>query len=299
MAARVWRLEPLISPAILAAVGGLGAVCAWAYWPTLTALAGRWATDPQYSHGYLVPGFALALLWMRARQTERASLRASWLGLPILAAGLLLWLASAYAYNDWLEACSMLICLAGLAGLLGGLPALRWSWPSVAFLLFMVPLPWGVERSLAYPLRTVATVASNYALQTIGLPSVAEGHTILLRQTPLLIAEACSGLSMLVIFVALSTAMAIVVRRPWWERLLIVLSALPVAVLSNVVRITVTGLMHEWVGREMADLVFHDLAGWLMMPFALVVLWLELWLLGKLFVEVAPDGPMPLRMTNA
>ena len=84
---------------------------------------------------------------------------------------------------------------------------------------------------------------------------------------------------MLMIFVALSTAMAIVVRRPWWERLLIVLSAIPVAVLSNVVRITVTGLMHEWVGREMADLVFHDLAGWLMMPFALAVLWTELWLL--------------------
>lgn len=275
----------------------LSAALAWTYWPTLTVLAERWSSDPQYSHGYLVPLFALALLWMRA--PREATFRPSWFGLPILAAGLLVRVLSIYRYNDWLDGLSMVVCVAGLLGLLGGWAVLRWAWPAVAFLLFMVPLPWTLEQALAHPLRTVATITSNYTLQTIGLPSVAEGHVILLRQTPLFVAEACSGLSMLVIFVALATAMAIVVRRPMWERLVIVLSAVPVAVLSNVARITVTGLMHEWVGREMADLVFHDLAGWLMMPFALAMLWLELCLLSKLFVEVAPDGPMPLQMTNS
>ena len=146
MTARVWRLDHLLSPALLAALGSLGVLCAWAYWPTLTNLANTWATDPQYSHGYLVPGFALALLWMRKAQTPAGGFRPSWFGLPILAVGLLVWLASAYAYHEWLEAFSMLLCIAGLAGLLGGLPALRWSWPSIAFLLFMVPLPWTLER---------------------------------------------------------------------------------------------------------------------------------------------------------
>lgn len=294
MTDRVGHLDRLACRSLLAAGGVLAALGAWAYLPTLTIMARRWSTDPQYSHGYLVPLFALALLGMRAARKKSVVFRPSWLGVAILAVGFLLRLVSLYRYNDWLDGSSLIVCLAGLAALLGGWPALRWSWPSIAFLLFMIPLPFALERSLAYPLRTVATVASNYVLQTIGLPSVAEGHIIRLGQTPLFVAEACSGLSMLMIFIALSTAVAIVARRPWWERLLIVFSALPVAVLSNVVRITVTGLMHEWVGREMADLVFHDLAGWLMMPFALAVLWLELWLLGKLFIEAAPDGPMPL-----
>lgn len=288
MTVRVWRFHWVVPVALLAGAW------VWVYWPTLTALTERWATDPQYSHGYLVPLFALGLIWMRAPARNQAIFQPSWVGLPILALGILLRLVSVYRYNDWLDGFSLIVTFAGLLTMLGGWAIMRWTWPAMAFLLFMVPLPWTLERWLAYPLRTIATAASNYALQTIGLPSVAEGHTILLRKTPLLVAEACSGLSMLVIFLALATAMAIIVRRPLWERLLIVASAIPVAVLSNVARITVTGLMHEWVGREMADLVFHDLAGWLMMPFALAVLWLELWLLGKLFVEVAPDGPMPL-----
>jgi exosortase len=273
-------------------------MCLWSYWPTLDALAQRWASDPQYSHGYLVPLFAVALLWLRSSQRAAVTVRPSWLGVPLLAAALLLRAAADYIYFDWLDAFSLLVCLTGLFALFGGVAALRWAWPALAFLLFMIPLPFAVEMALAYPLRTVATVASNYALQTLGLPAVAQGHTILLEEVRMGVAEACSGLSMLVIFVALSTAVAIVVQRPLLDRIIIVLSAVPVALLANITRITVTGIMHQWVGREIADLVFHDLAGWLMMPFALILLWLELALLRRLFVEQTVQGPMPLALAD-
>jgi exosortase len=281
-------------PGLLVAGGALGLVCLWSYWPTLTGLARRWASDPQYSHGYLVPAFALALLVLRAAQRRAVVWRPSWLGVPVLLTALVLRLVGAYIHFDWLEAASLLVCLAGLFALLGGAAALKWAWPAVAFLLFMVPLPHAVERGLAGPLCSIATAASTYALQTIGLPAVAEAHTIRLGEVQLKIVEACSGLSMLVVFVALSTAVAIVVKRPLLDRVLIAASALPVAVVANVTRITVTGMMHEWVGHEIADLVFHDLAGWLMMPYALALLGLELWLLNKIFVEEEAARPMPL-----
>jgi len=283
-----------VPPALLASMTLVGLACLWAYWPTLEVLSGRWANDPQYSHGYLVPLFAIALLVMRSEQRAAVQWQWSWLGVVLLAASFAIRLVGVWMYYDWLDAGSLVVCVAGLFALLGGFSALRWAWPAVLFLLFMVPLPYRVEMALSYPLRTIATRASNYALQTIGLPSSAQGHTIFLDNVQLGVAEACSGLSMLVVFVALATAVAIMANRPLLDRLLIVASAIPVAVLANVTRITVTGLMHEWVGREIADLVFHDLAGWLMMPFALAVLGAELWYLNRLLVPVEKQGPLPV-----
>jgi exosortase len=289
------RLAPSLSSKQFALAAALGLLCLWSYWPTLSAMAQRWGHDPQYSHGYLVPLFALALLWQRfGREPEASALRPSWSGLPLLAVAVGLRLLADCVYNEWLEGASFVAAVAGLFGIWGGKAALRWSWPAVAFLLFMVPLPYTVQVALAFPLQTIGTHVSTYLLQTLGFPAVAQGHTIIFGDVRLGVAEACSGLSMMMIFVALSTAVALLVKRPLLDRLVIVGSAIPVALVANITRITVTGLMHVWAGRELADLVFHDLAGWLMMPFALGILWLELRLLGRLFVEQVPQGPMPL-----
>ncbi len=273
-----WR--PLVVPA------ALGVVLLWAFWPTLAELAHRWSHDSQYSHGYLVPLFAAVLLWMRREMCPTFEPRFSWWGVGLLALGVALRFAGNYIFLDWLDAIALLPCLAGLAVLLGGRAALRWSWPTIAFLAFMVPLPYRLEIALAHPLQRVATQASSYCLQTLGLPAVDEGNVIYLNESRIGVVEACSGLSMLVIFFALSTALTFLVDRPWWQKVLLVVSAVPIALIANITRITVTGIMHETVGHELANLVFHDLAGWLMMPFALVMLWIELQILARLFVEV-------------
>ena len=99
--------------------------------------------------------------------------------------------------------------------------------------------------------------------------------------------SACS-----LIFFALSTAVVIVIRRPWYEKVLILLSAIPIALIVNIIRITVTGVMHKTVGHEIADRVFHDLAGWLMMPLALALVWLELRLFGWVLKDrIKPEAP--------
>jgi exosortase len=275
------------------------AACLWAFWTTLGDAAQRWAHDPQYSHGYLVPVFAVLLLWLRRKGLDRAAVAPTWWGLPLLAAGVVVRLAGVRFSLDWLEGIALLPCVAGAFVAAGGRAAWRWAWPAILFLAFMIPLPHRVAVAAAGPLQHLATVASCYALQTLGLAAVPEGNVILLNDARIGIVEACSGLRMLVVFFALAAGVALVIRRPGWERLLLLASAVPIALFSNLVRITATGVLHETAGSDFANNFFHDVGGWLMMPFALALFWLQLVVLARLLTNPAPDGPVHVGLPGA
>jgi len=156
----------------------------------------------------------------------------------------------------------------------------------VLFLFFMIPLPGFVGGMLSGVLQTIATISSTYLLQTIGIPAVSEGNVIWLTHKPLGVAQACSGLRMLTSFFALSAGMSLVIDRPVWEKCLIALSAPVIAIAANVLRISATAVAYEFGNEKMAELIFHDLAGWLMMPVGLLLLWAELYIISKIFVEI-------------
>ncbi|MGH7171106.1 MAG: exosortase/archaeosortase family protein [Gemmataceae bacterium] len=269
----------------------------WAYWPTLCEIARKWMHDPQYSHGYFVVVFAVYLLWQR-RQLMPAVRTPSWWGAALLLAAVLLRGCGALFYNDWLDALSLLPLLAGAVLLLGGWSMLRWSWLTIGFLIFMIPLPFRVEHGLAHPLQRVATLTATYTLQTFGFPTFAEGNVIHVKEASIGVVEACSGLGMLLLFFALATGVAILTRCGFLDKMLIVASAAPIAVLANVIRITTTAFLHVVAGSRWADLVFHDLAGWLMMPLALAMLWVELWLLRRLLIERPVPSLAPIRFSQ-
>lgn len=191
-----------------------------------------------------------------------------------------------------------MVALLGCFVLLGGWRSLRWAWPAIAFLFFMLPLPYGLEIALAHPLQRLATEASTYALQTVGFAALSEGNVIIILndigETRIGVVEACSGLSMLMTFFALATAVALLIQRPLIDRIVILLSSVPIALFTNVMRITATGILHEKAGKALADAVFHDFAGWLMIPIALGLLWIELWLLVRLFRAAQPVQPVPI-----
>jgi exosortase len=272
----------------------------WAYWPTLAGLARRWSEDPQYSHGYVVPVIAAVVLWHRRRRFPTTRIRACWWGVVSLMGGAALRAAAAYLHFDWLDAVSILPTLAGCGLLVGGWALVRWAWPAGVIACFLLPLPYQAEIALAHPLQHFATQASTYALQTLGLPAVAEGNVIVIDDIRIGVLEACSGLGMLVTFFALSTAVAFVVDRAWPDRLILLFSAIPIGVIANVVRITATGVLHERVGTTVANAVFHDLAGWLMMPFALALLGLEMLFLSRLFTLPGPrNAAVPRAASDA
>jgi exosortase len=278
---RLWnsrRPAVLVAPAIAAAT-------LWSFWPTLVSLSRAWLHDPQYSHGLLVPAFSAALLWLRRDRFPARVIPAPMPGIALLAFGCGCRLFSGYMFVVWLESACLIPCLLGLILAFGGWAALRWSAAPVLFLLFMVPMPYRTTIWLGFPLQQLATTASTYVLQTLGQPAIAEGNTILIRDFQLSIVKACSGLSMLVTFITFSTAVCLVVKKPFSDKLLILLSAIPIALAVNIIRIVVTGVMFLHVSNQAAAAVFHDAAGWIMMPLALGFLALEVWVLKHLFVE--------------
>lgn len=273
-------------------IGSALAAVIWAYWTTLADVADRWVTDPQYSHGFLVPLFALWLLWLRRGQLVARECQPRWWGLSIVVVAGLARIAGYMYYQPWLETLSLLLCLAGVAATIGGRKLLVCAMPAILFLAFMMPLPYRFQNALGGSLQRIATNGSTYLFQTLGVPAVSEGNVILLTETKLGVVEACSGLSMLYTFFALSTAVALLAPRTIFEKVLLVLSAVPIAVFANIVRITVTGLLIESSKSDLAHMVFHDLAGLLMMPLALGVLLLELFVLGRSLIPVASPNPV-------
>ncbi len=298
-AAKARAEPPLPRALILGASVAVGAVLAWVYAPVVFGMAGRWSTDAQYSHGYLVPLFAGVLVWLKRKKLAAAGLRPSWWGLPLLVLGAGLLVLGGRLDFDWFEEISLLPTVAGLCLLLAGERAFRYLWAAVVFLVFMIPLPFRAEKALAEPLQSIATTVSTYTLQTLGLPALQEGNVIVLNEGSIGVVEACSGLSMMMVFFALAFAVVILVRRPLLDKVVLVISAIPIAILANVTRIVVTGFLYENVGGEVAKAFFHDFAGWLMMPLALLLLWLELKLLSWLLIEVTPARPLTVGFKDA
>lgn len=261
------------------------AVVIWSYWNTLVWVAGFWE-DPLYSHGWLVPLFTLALLWLRREPFVAASNVARWCGLALIGATLgLRLLATHYAWET-IDAFSLVPAIAGVFLLVGGWQLIRWAGPAILFLVFMFPLPIVLRTNILGRLQRVATVASTYALQTLGVPAIRDGNRISIGDLQLGVVDACAGLRMATIFFALAVAIALVVKRPWWDRLIVLLSAIPIALAVNVVRVTVTGLLYKMAGEnELAHKIFHDWAGWFMMPLALGMLYVELQILQHLVIE--------------
>ena len=273
-------------------LAALGLCVAWGLWPNLVSMATKWSKDARYSHGVLVPVFAAVLWRMRMPEGTSRAIGANWLGLALIVVGASVQLLGSLIFLEWLETASLLFYVAALVALWGGASILRWAWAPVAYLVFMIPLPYKVETSMGWPLQYTATVTSTFLLQTMGLAASAEGNTIVLPHGRIGVVEACNGLGILFTFFATASAVAMAIDRSFWQKALIVASAAPIALVANVTRITATGYLHETAGGPIADMVYHDLAGWLMMPFALIMLWAELRLASLLMVESEVEPPL-------
>jgi exosortase len=293
----------------------LGACLLWVYWPTLVELARLWTADPKYSHGYVIPVFVIALIWHLWRGERPTAPPTPWLGLTVLMGGLLLRGAGAFFYSPWLMAFSLLPLVAGIILCIGGVTAWRQTWPAIGFLVFMLPLPYRIESAVAQPLQSGATMASAYVLQVLGFPAYAEGNIIRVRDERVNVAEACNGLSMIMMFAALAAAVAVLSRRPVSDKVTILLSAVPIALVCNIVRIVTSAVCYVSIGHSVGDLLpftrglslpngtaidgidLHDVGGYLMVPLALVLLWLELRLIDWLLIIRRPaiERPRPQR----
>lgn len=227
-----------------------------------------------------VVGFAV----MVAAWLEGTKVQPNWWGLPLLIAAVAIRLYAASHFLEWIDFVSLIPFTAGMVLLFGGKAMLKWSWVVIGFLFFMIPLPFTLEVALRDPLRRIGTFASTYVMQTMGLPAFSEGNVVTVNDVGIDIVEACSGLRMMMVFFALSVGLAVILERPLWQRLLLAVSAIPIALITNIMRITFTGLLYVWGYDSLADDFFHDFAGLLMPIIACCLLGVELWYLDHLFI---------------
>jgi exosortase len=265
----------------------------------LQEMVAVWYTQADYSHGFLVPLVAAYLLYARRESFPPLIEWPDPLGLVPLVAGVGLSIYSSVNYaREFCHGFGFVLAMVGVVLLTLGRPGLKWAWPALAFLVFMVKLPDQFEVAFAFKLRQIATECSNFVLQTLGYPSYISGPggtVIAVGDVRLGVEWACSGLSMLLTFVAVGTACALMMtQRPVSDRIVVFVSAIPIAILSNIIRISLTALVYIAAGGEdntwkwIGDRIVHDLAGWLMMPLALGFMWLELKIIDWLFVNPPP-----------
>jgi exosortase len=253
-----------------------------------------WLTDAGWSHGFLIPLFSLYFLNQHKREILNLRTKPNYIGLVFLIFWLLFYYfnivsPSGYAY---FRSLSMIAALGAIVLFLGGWRLVRFTWLPVVFLIFAVPLPNRYYVSLTMPMRHLAATVAAALLNLVnGLEATASGVVIDIiykgqRLDPALnVAEACSGMRLLMAFLALGVAMAYLHYRPIWQRIILLATTIPIAIFCNMVRVTVTGFIYVFLDPRYTQGVYHDALGLAMLPLAFGIYGLLAWFMSSLFVD--------------
>ena len=244
----------------------------WLYHGVLSSLVRQWASDDNYSHGFVVLPLAAYFIWERRAQLAAARSRPTWLGAAILAASLTLLLAGLLGAELFLARISLLGVLAGMLLFVWGREHFRILLFPLAFLLLMIPLPAIVFNQIALPLQMFASGVGETAIRLAGVPVLREGNVLQLPTTTLEVVEACSGIRSLVSLIMVAVTLGYFADERTPARIAIALSAIPIAILANAARVAGTGLASHWVGPWAARGFFHSFSGWLMFVVAFLAL---------------------------
>jgi exosortase len=264
--------DPSRRPSVIGAIGAVG-LLGILFWQNILHFVMVWANDENYSHGFLVPLISLYFANEAARKGPVPIRSGVWLGSFLITLALAIKLSTIVIPFPVASDYGLLLALAGTCALLAGTAALKRYWFAFFFLGFMVPLPVALYSMIANPLQLLVSQMSTSMLNVIGIPALCEGNMITLPgDNQLFVAEACSGMRQLTGFLALTTAWAYLSARPSWNRALLILSSIPIAMTANVVRVMLTGVITYSLDPKYASGAFHTVEGLAMMGLGLLML---------------------------
>jgi len=268
----------------------------WSFWPTFLYLWNVWKRSDEHSSGLLVPFLAVYILWSRRSELEKCPLKPFLWAIPalILAQGIRLF-GLFFMYSS-LERLAIVLTVALLVLLIFGWQLLKKVAPVLLFLCLMLPWPSRVQMAVSLPLQRWATSSAMFLLETMGYDVLRDGNVIHIGNTSVAVAEACNGLRMVTAFFVVSGLVVLLVKRAWWEKLVILISSLPIALLCNTIRLVITAIAFTVLHGEHWEKIFHDFGGYAMMPLALAAVVGELWLLKKL--TTPPVKPQAVVITR-
>jgi exosortase len=288
---RWWRELELHNYIKIVVIGGL--FC-FLFRNEIFGIVREWINDASWSHGFLIPLFSLYFINQHKNEILNLRTRPNYLGLIFLLCSILFYLfnvvsPSGYAY---FRSVSMIAALGAVVLFLGGWRLVKYTWLPIVFLIFAVPLPRRYYVVLTMPMRLWAAEAAAVLLNLVGdLEATANGVVIDLiykgrhLEPGLNVAEACSGMRLLMAFLALGVAMAYLHYRPVWQRIILLISTVPIAIFCNIVRVTITGFIYVFIHPKYTQGIYHDGLGIAMLPLAFFFYWLLACFMSSLFIE--------------
>jgi exosortase len=257
------------------------------YHEVIAKLVANWRDDGNYSHGFLIVPIALYLAWERRHRFLAATHRPAAFGLVVVVGSILVLLTGILGSELFLTRISILGTLTGAVLFLFGWQRLRVLAFPLAFLLLMIPLPAIIFNQITMPLQLLASRAGELTLRAADIPVLREGNVLVLANTSLEVAEACSGIRSLISLLTLGIVFGYFTDPRGWVRTLIALSTIPIAILANGARVAGTGIAAHRFGPEAAQGFFHEFSGIVLFAVAFLLMLVVQWAL----VRLAPAPP--------
>ena len=290
----------------------VAAALVFVYWSVLLRLGRFWWEDENYSHGLLVPFIVGYIIWGERERLARLAGRPSvlWGGAGVVCALLALWAGTAGA-ELFVQRTSLILLLAGVVVYFWGFRLLRAVFVPLLLLALAIPIPTIVFNKVAFPLQLFASKCAVWAMRQFDIPVLRDGNVIELMPLgsattkKLEVVEACSGIRSLMTLVTLAVVFAYFThpdrddkgdgdkgrsRYAYLRAALIVVAAVPIAIITNAARVSGTGVLSHYYGTEVADGFFHSFSGWVVYVVAFLLLFGFGWLLDR-FDPARRGGP--------
>jgi len=255
------------------------AVLAFLFWPTFLWMVERFqAHDSYYSHGWLVPPASAWLVWQRRESLQQLNKGADYWGLCLMVPCVALHLMAAWLQINFVSGFSLLGVVAGLVWILWGKEVLWHLRMPLAFLIFMIPLPGDWLINISFNMKLFAAAMATQLLNLMRIPALQEGSTIHVPGLSVIVDDTCSGLRSLISLVALAALWSALLPAKTLRRqkALIMVAAVPIALVANMVRILILVLLGAMYGSEAADSFIHYGSGIVVFGVALLILaWLS------------------------
>jgi exosortase len=253
------------------ALGWFAALIALCYWPVLIRLVAQWNNDEDMGHGFFVPILAAYIAWQKRDEFLAVPAKANWLGLLlVIYAGLQLCVATLGA-ELFLARTAIVLSIIGAVLFLGGTGRLRVMAFPLFLLFFMIPIPAILYNQITFPLQLIASRVAESALMTVGIPVLREGNILELAGQKLSVVEACSGIRSLLTLSFLSLVYGYFFETKTWLRVVLFVATVPIAIVANASRVTVTGIIAD-SRPELAHGLFHTAEGFVIWIVSITIL---------------------------
>jgi exosortase len=252
-------------------MGVIFALLVLCYFPVLKHLVWQWENDADMGHGFFVPVVAAYIAWQRRDEVLAVPTKPNYWGLLLMAWGALQLIVGMLGVELFLQRTAFLISLVGAILTIGGTAVLRALAFPLFLLIFMIPIPLVIYTQITFPLQLFASRVAETVLALLGIPVLRDGNVLELASQKLSVVEACSGIRSLLSLTFLSLVYAYFFDSKKWMRAVLFVATIPIAILANAGRVTITGILSEW-RTDLAQGFFHSVEGWIIFIVAMVLM---------------------------